>query len=54
VYVFVIDGDVNINGQILGKRDALGVSDTNEISVKANTNAEVLFIDVPMKIAGEA
>jgi redox-sensitive bicupin YhaK (pirin superfamily) len=54
VYVFVIDGDVNINGQILGKRDALGVWDTNEISVKANTNAEVLFIDVPMKIAGEA
>jgi quercetin 2,3-dioxygenase len=54
VYVFVIEGNVNINGQTLGKRDALGIWDTNEISVKANDNAEILFIDVPMKIEGEA
>jgi quercetin 2,3-dioxygenase len=49
VYVFVIEGDVNIKGQALGKRDALGIWDTGEFSIKAGNNTEVLFIDVPMK-----
>lgn len=51
VYVFVIDGDVAIDGQQLAKRDALGISETGAITVKANSNAEVLFIEVPMNIA---
>ncbi|MEX6688779.1 pirin family protein [Danxiaibacter flavus] len=50
VYVFVIDGDVAVDGQQLAKRDALGISETNTVTVKANSNAEVLFIEVPMNI----
>jgi redox-sensitive bicupin YhaK (pirin superfamily) len=53
VYAFVLEGEVNINGQTLGKRDALGVWNTNEISIKANSNAEILLIDVPIEIEGE-
>lgn len=48
VYAFVIEGDVTINDQQLHKRDAFGVWETNEIKIKANTNAEILLIDVPM------
>lgn len=48
VYAFVIEGDAEINGQILNRRDALGISETNELIIKANTDSEILLIDVPM------
>ena len=34
----------------LDKRDGIGIWDTESISVKATTNAEVLLMDVPMEI----
>jgi quercetin 2,3-dioxygenase len=49
VYVFVIEGDVAVNGETLGRRDALGVSETDSITINANSNAEVLLIEVPMQ-----
>lgn len=48
VYVFVIEGTLTINEQQLNKRDALGVWETNEINITANSNSEILLIDVPM------
>jgi quercetin 2,3-dioxygenase len=48
VYVFVIDGDVTVEGHSLNKRDGLGVWDTDILSIKADSGAEVLLMDVPM------
>lgn len=48
VYAFVIDGDVTIAGQLLNKRDGLGVWDTKEFSISATGDAEVLLMEVPM------
>ncbi|WP_259013984.1 pirin family protein [Emticicia fluvialis] len=48
VYAFLIDGEALINGQQLARRDALGISETTDIHIKAKTNAEILLIDVPM------
>ncbi|NOT75548.1 MAG: pirin family protein [Cyclobacteriaceae bacterium] len=48
VYVFVVDGDVTINGQSLNKRDGLGIWDTDKLSIAADSDAEVLLIEVPM------
>lgn len=48
VYVFVIEGDVTVNGQRLNKRDGFGIWDTDKISIDADSDAEVLLIDVPM------
>jgi redox-sensitive bicupin YhaK (pirin superfamily) len=48
VYVFVIEGEVTVNGQKLNKRDGFGVWDTDKISIAADTDAEVLLIEVPM------
>lgn len=48
VYAFVIEGETEINGQTLGRRDALGISETNEVIIKAKTDTEILLIDVPM------
>lgn len=48
VYAFIIEGDVIINDQGLNKRDGLGVWNTDKLSIVANTDAEVLLIEVPM------
>lgn len=51
VYAFVLEGDVTIAGQPLGKRDGFGVWDTDEITVKADSdNAKILLMDVPMTL----
>lgn len=48
-YLMVINGSVEINGEILSKRDAIGVSETDSFDIKANENSELLIIDVPMQ-----
>jgi redox-sensitive bicupin YhaK (pirin superfamily) len=51
VYAFILKGDVNIEGNNLNERDGLGVWDTNNISIKANSqDAEVLLMEVPMSV----
>ncbi len=50
VYAFIIDGEVNINGETLGKRDGMGIIEASELTVRANTNAEILLMEVPMSI----
>lgn len=48
LYVFVIAGDVTVNGQALNKRDGFGVWDIDRVSIGADTDAEVLLMEVPM------
>lgn len=50
VYAFILEGDVEINGEKLSKRDGMGVWDTDAITVKATTGSRVLLMDVPMSI----
>lgn len=50
VYVFLIKGNATINGVEIEERDGLGISETNLLKIKANTDAEILLIDVPMNI----
>ena len=49
VYVFVIDGEVEIGPEILKKRDALGISNFLNFKVTARLASDVLFIEVPMQ-----
>lgn len=50
VYAFILEGEVEINGEKLYKRDGMGVWDTDTISVEASENARVLLMDVPMEL----
>jgi quercetin 2,3-dioxygenase len=50
LYVFVLNGDVTVNGQALNKRDGFGIWNVNSVSIKADSNAEVLLMEVPMEI----
>lgn len=49
VYVFVIKGSTFVNGQLLNKRDGTGIWETDKINIKAETDCEVLLMDVPME-----
>jgi hypothetical protein len=47
-YVFVIDGDVEVAGEKLKRRDALGITEYENFNIKASTNARILVMDVTM------
>jgi redox-sensitive bicupin YhaK (pirin superfamily) len=47
-YVFVIDGEVTVNGEQLKRRDAMGITDYSNVELTANSNARILVMDVPM------
>lgn len=47
IYLFVIEGQIEINGEVLNKRDAIEISETAEFKIKAKTNSELLAIEVP-------
>jgi len=48
VYAFVLEGDVKINDQQLNKRDGFGIWDVEAFSLTADSDAEILLMDVPM------
>jgi len=49
VYAFVIEGDVTINGEKLNRRDGLGITDVSELKINADSDAELLLMEVPMQ-----
>lgn len=47
-YFFLIDGKVEVADEVLEKRDAIGITEINKVSVKATSKSKLLVIDVPM------
>lgn len=50
VYVFVLEGQVEVNGQALESRDGYGIWDTEQFQIKAQSGAQVLLMEVPMAL----
>ncbi|WP_418654725.1 pirin family protein [Tenacibaculum soleae] len=50
VYTFILDGEVEIDGKKLSKRDGMGIWDTDSINVKATKDARILLMEVPMTL----
>ena len=48
VYAFVLKGDVSINEQPLNTRDGFGISGVNELTITADSETEILLMEVPM------
>ena len=51
VYAFVIKGNINLNGVALEERDGLGMTDITEIDIKADSDTEVLLMEIPMQLS---
>ncbi|MFI5451964.1 pirin family protein [Pedobacter sp. UC225_61] len=49
LYVFVLKGKVEVNGEALDTRDGMGIWDTNSVELKATADAEFLLMEVPME-----
>jgi len=48
VYLFLIEGKISIGDELLSRRDGIGIWDTEEFSITANEDSQVLLIEVPM------
>jgi len=46
-FIFVINGQVEIDHDELSKRDAMGITETKQFTIKAEENSYVLNIEVP-------
>jgi redox-sensitive bicupin YhaK (pirin superfamily) len=52
LYLFMIEGSIEIEGETLGARDAIGLSDLNEVSFTSTSeNTRVLLMEVPMHLS---
>lgn len=48
VYAFVMEGDITISGQPLNRRDGLAISEAEQLSIKADSDAQLLLMEVPL------
>jgi redox-sensitive bicupin YhaK (pirin superfamily) len=48
VYAFVLEGDVFANEILLNRRDGLGISETDKLTLRADSPVEILLMEVPM------
>ncbi len=49
IYCICVDGEVRVGDTNLGKRDALGLSETETLNFEAKSDSELLLIEVPME-----
>jgi len=48
-YIMNIEGDIEVNGEKLEKRDAIGIWDTAEVEIKAISASKFLIMEIPME-----
>jgi quercetin 2,3-dioxygenase len=50
VYFFVLNGEVRVNNENLKPRDGLGIWDIERMSIEADSDTELLLMEVPMQL----
>jgi redox-sensitive bicupin YhaK (pirin superfamily) len=50
LYIFNLNGTLNVNNQILNTRDGFGIWDIEKVNLLAESDAEFLIMEVPMAI----
>jgi len=48
IYLLVITGTIVVENETLNERDAIGIWETDQVSIKANEGSKALLIEVPM------
>ncbi len=49
-YVLLVEGSATVNGQKLNRRDAVGISETDNIELVADADSDILVFEVPMNV----
>ena len=50
MYIFVISGNILVDGQELETRDGLGITDFETLEIKASSDAKFLLMEIPMEV----
>ena len=48
VYIFLIEGEIAVDGEVLKRRDGMGVYDTKSFELETLKDSHILLIEVPM------
>ncbi len=48
LYAFVLRGEATIGGESLQQRDAVAITDAQQVNIAADTDTEILLMEVPM------
>jgi hypothetical protein len=48
IYLFVLEGSINLDNELLNERDAIGLYDTDGINFSASSNTNFIIIEVPL------
>lgn len=48
VYIFLIEGEIEINGTVMNHRDGMGIYETNSFEFETIQDSHILLIEVPM------
>lgn len=48
MYLFLLDGDVELGGETLSKRDGIGIWEFDSLEIEAKFDAKLLLIEIPM------
>ena len=48
VYIFILEGEIRCNNQLLSKRDAIAISGVERLELKSLQNSEILLMEIPM------
>ncbi len=50
MYLFVLNGDINVGDINLNRRDALAIEDTSDLKINTKSNSQLLLIEIPMNM----
>ncbi len=48
VYIFLIEGEIKVDGTVLSRRDGMGVYETNSLEIETLKDSHILLMEVPM------
>ncbi len=48
VYLMMVDGDIHLENNNLKSRDAIGISETDNFTIQAKQDSDLIFLEVPM------
>ena len=51
VYLFLIEGEIQVDNQTLNERDAMGITNFENFDIVVKQQAKILLVEVPMKHA---
>ncbi len=51
VYVFILEGTAEVEGQALERRDGFGIWNVNDFTIQTHEGSRILLMEVPMKLS---